>query len=856
MPLSPGSKLGVYEILAPIGAGGMGEVYRARDTKLKRDVALKVLPEAFERDPDRMTRFQREAELLAALNHPNIAQIYGVEDCALVMELVEGQTLKGPFPLDTALGYAQQIADALEAAHEKNIVHRDLKPANIIVTPQGVVKVLDFGLAKTAEGPAANPQNSPTLTMRETKLGVILGTAGYMAPEQARGNPVDKRADIWAYGVVLFEMLTGQRLFEGETVSDTLAQVLTKEPDWDRVPLKVRRLLRRCLEKDPKARLRDIGDARLLVEDANAVARDKASVLPWAVAGVLAAVAAIFIWNPWRGRPTAAEPVQLQFLPPANVSTSVAHALSPDGRKLAFPAVGTDGITRLWIRDLNSGDIRALPGVQLRGDPPPAFWSPDSRSIAFDAEEGLQKVDLSGGPPQNLFNGFAISGSWNQDGVIIFGSVSDGIMRIPAFGGAAKSVTRIVPGRTFRQHIYPWFLPDGRRFLYLQTSSNADEQGIYLGSLDTPPEKQNSKRLVATALRAIFVPPTSGVPGQLLFERDGKLMAQSFDTARLELAGEPKEVAEHVGSYVTFGFFSASTNGRLVYRATGPGFQLTWFDRKGNVLGTVAEPGLYSNVALAPDATRAVAARGDLRERSLWLIDFARDATTRFTLTPYPHDYPVWSPDGKRLIFASTYSPTGGHLFQKILGEAQEETLSDSANMLLPTSWSYDGRWLLYTLASQTTRNDVWVMPLTGGEKPKRLVGTEFDESEARFAPDGHWITYTSNESGQNEIYIQAFPNGENRQIVSKGGGSGSHWRADGKELYYLAPDGSMMAVDVTYGRSLELAAPRSLFQTTRGSTGWDVAPNGQRFLLAAPAQQSAQTPFTVVLNWQAGLKK
>ena len=834
----------------------MGEVYRARDTKLKRDVALKVLSEAFERDPDRMTRFQREAEVLAALNHPNIAQIYSVEDCGLVMELVEGQTLQGSFPLETVLGYAQQIANALEAAHDKNIVHRDLKPANIKVTPQGVVKVLDFGLAKAAEEPAANPENSPTLSMRETKLGVIIGTAGYMAPEQARGNLVDKRADIWAYGVVLFEMLTGQRLFEGETISDTLAQVLTKEPDWDRVPLKARRLLRRCLEKDPKARLRDIGDARLLLEDAPAVARDKASVLPWAVAGVLAAAAAISIWSPWRGRPAAAEPVQLQFLPPANVSTSVAHTLSPDGRKLAFPAVGTDGITRLWIRDLNSGDIRALPGVQLRGDPPPAFWSPDSRSIAFDAEEGLQKVDLSGGPPQNLFNGFAISGSWNQDGVIIFGSVSDGIMRIPAFGGAAKSVTRIVPGRTFRQHIYPWFLPDGRRFLYLQTSSNADEQGIYLGSLDTPPEKQNSKRLVATALRAIFVPPTSGVSGQLLFERDGKLMAQSFDTARLELAGEPKEVAEHVGSYVTFGFFSASTNGRLVYRATGPGFQLTWFDRKGNVLGTVAEPGLYSNVALAPDATRAVAARGDLRERSLWLIDFARDATTRFTLTPYPHDYPVWSPDGKRLIFASTYSPTGGHLFQKILGEAQEETLSDSANMLLPTSWSYDGRWLLYTLASQTTRNDVWVMPLTGSEKPRQLLGTEFDESEARFAPDGHWIAYTSNESGQNEVYLQAFPTGENRQIVSKGGGSDSHWRADGKELYYLAPNGSMMAVDVAYNRSLELAAARSLFQTARGTTGWDVAPDGQRFLLAAPAQQSAQTPFTVVLNWQAGLKK
>ena len=566
--------------------------------------------------------------------------------------------------------------------------------------------------------------------------------------------------------------------------------------------------------------------------------------------------AAISVWSPWDRRPVATEPVQLQFLPPANLSTSVAHALSPDGRKLAFPAIGTDGITRLLIRDLNSGELRALPGVQLRSDPPPSFWSPDSRSIAFNTEEELQRVDLSGGPPQSLWKGFAISGSWNREGMILIGSVSDGILRVPAAGGAATPVTRIAPGRTLRQHSYPWFLPDGRHFLYLQSSSNADEQGIYLGSLDSPPEKQNSKRLVATALRAIFVPAGGAVPGQLLFERDGKLMAQSFDTEQLELAGEPMEVAERVGSYVTFGFFSASTNGRLVYRATGPAFQLTWFDRKGQILGKPGEPGLYTNLALAPDATRAVAVRGDVRDRDLWLIDFARDATTRFTLTSFAHDYPVWSPDGKRIIFVSSYRFNGARLSQKILGEAKEEKVPDSPDSQIPTSWSRDGRWLLYTVASQTTRNDVWVMSLLGGEKPRRLIGTEFDESEARFAPDGHWIAYTSNESGRNEVYVQAFPNGENRQIASKGGGSSSHWRADGKELYYLAPDGTMMAVDVTYSHSLELAAARSLFQTPRGTTGWDVAADGKRFLLAAPAQQSAQTPFTVVLNWQAGLKK
>ncbi len=854
--MTPGTKLGPYEIVAQIGAGGMGEVYRARDPRLGRDVAIKVSAERFSE------RFEREARAIAALNHPNICTLFDVGPNYLVMELIEGEPPKGPLPLEEALRIAAQIADALEAAHERGIVHRDLKPGNIKVKPDGAVKVLDFGLAKVAESQAeARATDSPTLTM----AGVVMGTAAYMSPEQARGKPVDKRSDIWAFGVVLYEMLTGEQMFRGETVSDTLAQVLTKEPAWNRVPAKAQRLLKACLERDPKRRLRDIGEAWRLLEDSPEppTAAPSLSWLGIAGWGVAVAMAGLAWWAPWRTPPAAPERVRLQLLPSENLSTSVAHALSPDGRKLAYPAIGADGVTRLWIRDLDSLEAHALPGVQLRSDPPPPFWSPDSRSIAFDSDRGLQRADISGGPAQSLWDGFAIGGAWNRDGTIIFGIATrlGGLMRVSAGGGTASRITSADHSSRGTQHTYPVFMPDGRHFLYLQTSDQPQDTGIFSGSLDDPPERQNSKRVLATDFAVTYVPSLDSKHGHLLFLRDAKLMAQPFDAGQLQSSGEPVEVADQVGSYVTFGFFSASSNCRLVYRTGGTNSRLTWLDREGKVLGAIGEAGRFAEAAISPKGTQAVVARGDVRNRDLWLLDFARDSSTRFTFGPWAANFPVWSPDGASLIY--TTSPDGASfgLYRKpASGAGDPQLLSKAGSFSIPTSWSRDGRFLLYTEIDPKTKNDIWVLPLTGSgdAKPSRLVGTEFNEEQARFSPDDRRIAYVSDESGRNEVYVREFSLNSTggKLLVSKGGGSAPRWRGDGGELFYLAPDGMVMAAEVGAGSPFQSGAPKPLYRMPAGATPGDVSADGKRFLVGVPVQQSAQTPFTVVLNWQAGLKK
>ena len=599
MALTAGTRVGPYEILAPIGAGGMGEVYRARDTKLDRDVAIKVLPAAFAQDPERLARFEREAKVLASLNHPNIATIYGVEEWvggrALVMELVPGESLKGPLPLQTALDYAKQIADALEAAHEKGIVHRDLKPANIMITPDGVVKVLDFGLAAVAvrqSSDLSNPVNSPTLTISPTRAGMILGTAAYMSPEQARGKAVDKRADIWAFGVVLYGMLTGQRLFDGETVSDTLAQVLTKEPDWQRVPAKVRRLLEACLQKDPKRRLQAIGDWRLLLADlqpqVNAPSQRLTWVLATAAVALAIALAAVSFLH-FRGRPSAPVLVRFQVADPALNPGDMAP--SPDGRALAYTGVGPDAARRLWIRSFDSLDSRVLPGTEGASSP---FWSPDGRFIGFAEGPRLKKIDSSGvAPPETLCdigNGTVGPGSWNSEGVIIFGGGGSGpLRRVSADGGTATEITALSEGEI--NHTDPAWLPDGRHFLYTRITPNQPAATTYLGSLDAKVTEQRNHRVLLTESR--FVPAAQSGTGYLLFLRGTTLMAQPFDTNRLELAGAPAPVAAQVGAAMVYGFF-ASSPAALVYR-TGAGQirQLAWYDRKRGVCDawqTLGEP--------------------------------------------------------------------------------------------------------------------------------------------------------------------------------------------------------------------------------------------------------------------------
>ncbi len=885
-----GTKLGAYEILAPLGAGGMGEVYRARDSKLNRDVALKILPAMFTDNAERMSRFRREAQVLASLNHPNIGSIYGLEEPnnlhVLVLELVEGPTLAdritgGAISLEEALAIARQIAEALAYAHEKGVIHRDLKPANIKVTPEGNVKVLDFGLAKVLQGPKnldSDPSDSPTCGNPTTLEGMILGTAAYMSPEQAKGKSVDKRADIWAFGVVLYELLTGGNLFHRETMSDTLAAVLKEEPDWNRIPTKVRPLLRHCLEKDPKRRLRDIGDMHLLLETASVPVQTHRPWLAWgAVAVFLAAFAALSIIH-FRERPLLSAPVQFQISPSGSLLQGLAFAVSPDGRHLAFAATGSDGVARLWIRDLESLEIRALPNsypanLHLFGSVvvPPFFWSPDSRFVGFQSGGKLAKIEISGGPAQILCDvqGTVVGGSWNRDGVIVFADSTRGLMQVSAAGGVASPLTTLDPSRKEVVHVLPSFLPDGRHFLYLRASSIPENSGVYIGSLNTKPEEQDSRRLLATTSGPVYVPSSDSDSGQVLFLRQGTLMAQPFDAHRLEPSGEAVPVADKVGSFLDYGFFSASGNGVLVYRSgAGLDYQLTWLDRQGRVLAKVAEPGRYNSLALSPDGRRVAVSRtnpDNTPNWDVWLLDVGRNTSTRLTYEQVRAAFPVWSADGSSVIFDSI---RGGevNLYLKLASGAGDEQLllKSDARYKYATSSSRDGRFLLYTVENPETKTDLWVLPLQGDLKPIPFLRTEFNERSGQFSPDGHWIAYISDESGSDEIYVREFSPGSARGsgdaaskwLISKGGGTDPSWRGDGKELFYVASGGKLMSVDISAKPAFEAGVPKPLFQLPPGFIGGDVTADGRRFLIGVPVAQTAAVPFTVVLNWQTALKK
>jgi Tol biopolymer transport system component len=870
-------------MIAKIGEGGMGEVYRALDTKLGREVAIKIIPETFARDADRMMRFAREARVLASLNHPHIAAIYGVEERALVMELVEGPTLaeriaQGPVPLEEALPIARQIGEALEYAHEKGVVHRDLKPANIKLTADGQAKVLDFGLAKALSNEPASaddPADSPTLTMRATQAGIIMGTAAYMSPEQARGKIVDKRADIWAFGVVLYEMLTGRQLFEGETVSDTLAHVLTKEPEWNRAHAKTRRLLRKCLERDPKRRLRDIGDAwELLDEAAETPAIGlRHRWLPWAAMALAILTLAGLAVAVVHFRETAPQPVPMRFQIPAPEKTDFGHngmALSPDGRRLAFVAIGADGQGTVWVRPLDSLAAQALPGTE--GATFALFWSPDSRFLGFAVRGKLKKIEATGGPPQTLCEipGAIVGGSWSRDGLIIFGTPSSGLFRVPQAGGVATQFT--TPDASLGEvgQLMPWFLPDGRHFLYVTYTKNVEDEAIYFATLDS----KERKRLVDAKQDAAYAPPAAGSGnGHLLFLRDGTLMAQPLDARRFELAGEPFPVAEQVGSYLSRGFFSVSANGALAYLSGSPGVnsQLVWFDRGGKSLGTLGQPAnYYGGLALSPDGKHVAVGEGDQTGSDIWLLDVARGVHTRFTFDTRSLK-PTWSLDGTRLVFNSNRGQDGMS-WKDSSGSGNQELLSKSGS---PDDWSADGRYLLYIFSDpKTTHRDLWVLPDPAGppenHKPMPYLQTPFDKRQPRFSPDGHWIAYTSDESGprQYQIYVQSFPAGAGKFQVSTGaGGTQPRWRRDGKELFYLAADGKLMAVETQTTPKFEAAAPKALFdpQIPRGGVPpfmyyrYDVTADGKRFLVnsspTAP-ESSAAAPITVVVNWLAGLKR
>jgi Tol biopolymer transport system component len=896
MALLNGTRLGSYEIQSALGAGGMGEVYRARDSKLGRDVALKILPDVFVGDPDRLARFRREAQLLASLNHSNIAAIYGLEESnglhALVLELVDGPTLaeriaRGPVPLDEALVIARQIADALEAAHEQGIVHRDLKPGNVKIRTDGTVKVLDFGLAKLGgRAASAYSDHSPTVAPDDTQAGVIMGTAAYMSPEQAKGRPVDKRADVWAFGVVLHEMVTGRRLFGGDSTTEVLASVLKEDPRWDDVPPQLHHLLRLCLEKDPQKRLRHIGDVMALVDQTPAIPAG-AAVLPaprmtkWAWVGVtVAAVAvagAIVVWAPWRSQSDVAA---IRFeVGPAEKMTFIpggAMAVSPDGHWMVFPAISEDGVTRYWLRSLDTVEARVLPGTETTPIAPPAAWSWDSRYVIFATFGKLKKIDIQGGPPQTMADLSGMNGAAsNRDGVIVVATTpgSGPLLRVPLSGGTPTPITTLADGDI--QHRWPQFLPDGRHFLYLRMSSDANKAGIYIGSIDAKPEEQSRERLLATNRQAYFAASPNGRSGHLVFLREGTLMAQPFDPVRRELSRDPTPVAEMVDSFpqATYGLFSVSDTGTLVYRGgNSSGMTLTWFNEQGVPVSTLGEPGLSANPAISPDATRVAVAVGPAGSaRDIWILDAARGTNTRLTFHPASDDNPIWSPSGKYIVFSSNRSGKADLYIKPADGSGEERLLLKSDENKTPTSWSTDGRVLMLTSQSPKTGNDIWALrdPLANpgsgpAARPTPILATEFQEGQPKLSPDGRWIAHVSLESGAPEIYLRPFePEGNAsgagaKWMISKGTGLRPNWRRDGKALLYTTSNGQLMSVDIDTKNGVQAGVPRRLFQAPGSglANGWDIAPDGKRFLFLAAPGGTRTVPFTVVVNWAAALKK
>ena len=869
-----GQTIAHYRITGKLGAGGMGEVYRATDTKLGREVAIKVLPEAFASDADRMARFQREAQVLAALNHPNIAQIYGVEDRALVMELVEGEPLEGPLPLDAALNYAHQITDALGAAHEKGIVHRDLKPANIMITPAGTVKVLDFGLAAVTVDTPTDATQSPTLTLSPTRLGMILGTAAYMSPEQAAGKPVDKRADIWAFGVVVWEMLTGEQLFHGESVSHILAAVLKDQPDLTRAPAKTRRLLRRCLEKDPKKRLRDIGDAWELLDDdatARSLAPRAAWLWPTIAAVLLAAALGTLSFVHFRETSPIAEPVRFSIPLPDKAGFAAWIAVSPNGRKIAFTSNSQDIPRRVWIRSVDSLDVKPVIGSE---NTTTAFWSPDSRFLVFQSMGGLRKVEVSTGLTQKLCDATSVvlGGSWNGDGVILFGRNNNAaIMRVPSAGGTPVAVTAIDRSRQETLHSDPLFLPDGKRFLYMRRSNTAAYSGIYLGSIDTPPDKQSLKMIVGTSFSPSFSPPSRpGAPASLFFVRDGAMMVQPFNLQRGELAGEAQPVVEEIAVGLSRAYFSIS-RGVMAFRGGRDVSRPGIYDRSGHLISSVVLPAGATELALSPDGSKIAFSRQSEASRDVWLLDIARGVGSRFSTNPDGGWAPIWSPDGKYIVYSSFLSQSP-KIYRKLSnGAGTEELLYSSTGLLYANDWSRDGRFLLYSSERpQGTRTwELWLLPDPGGpagadRKPIPYLQTQFNTTQGKFSPDSKWVAYTSDETGLSDTYIRPFPdtNTKNGQIqISSNGAIQPRWRADGKELFFFSVDNRLTSVELSLGPEVRVGAAHALFNASPAVGSiviyrWDLTRDAKNFITMGYGSAADQNPITVVLNWKPPFEK
>jgi serine/threonine protein kinase/Tol biopolymer transport system component len=896
MPLAPGQHLGPYTVIGELGAGGMGEVYRARDERLGRDVAVKVLPTAYSADADRLHRFEKEARATAALSHPNIVAVYdvGIDGNApfIVSELLEGQTLRerlqaGSIPVRKAIGYSVAIAGGLSAAHEKRIIHRDLKPENLFITPDDRIKILDFGLAKLIE-----PASTATATALPTEPaltapGLVLGTVGYMAPEQVRGLEVDHRADLFAFGVILYELLCGRRPFRRDTAAETMTAILHDDPpglmsgDAPVAP-GLAHIVQRCLEKNPAARFQTASDLAFALENlsgtstaASTLTAVSASPSPsrvrawvgWGAAALVLATLAPPAFRHFRERPDPLSPMRFQMAPGVELAGPGNFSISPDGRHVAFFGLGSDGSARLFVRDMHSLDVRPLPGSEVSGPAPPPFWSPDSRFIAFETGGHLKKIAVSGGPPQPLCTipGVAVGGSWNRDGDIIVGNTAGGLMRVRETGGACVALTTLDASRKEEFHLLPTFLPDGRHFVYLRVSPGAPgEGGTYVGSIDQKPEEQDLRRLMPYEVGLTYAPSADLRTGFLMFVREGTLFAQTFDPERRALDGNPIPVAGRVGTFRDGGFFATSGNGVLVYRTADTDFQVTWVDRQGATVGRASEPGAFRDAALSPDGTRAVVTRTnpqDPAKSDLWMLDLQRGTgATRLTLGGGQAQHPVWSPDGSRIAFTFNNSVIRE---LRASGEGDSKTLvqSASAGLITATGWSPDGRFLLYAVADINSR-DLLVLPTDGGT-PVPFMKTEFVEDADVFSPNGRWVAYVSNQSGAFDVYVRAFTSDFSSGSAATGpsirisrGGSSPRWRGDGRELFYLAQDGKMMAIAVKPEPEFQVGPPVALFQSPPGTIVGDVTLDGKKLLLVTPAGASASAPFTAVINWTSELTK
>ena len=862
-----GSRLGPYSVHALIGVGGMGEVYQAHDSTLGREVALKILPDLWLGDSDRQARFDREARLLASLNHPNIGAIYGVHDSdgikALVLELVEGETLadcirRQPsnrgLPVEEVTAIAAQIIEALDAAHERGIVHRDLKPGNIKLTSDGRVKVLDFGLARAVSG-GSSPElaHSPTVT-GATDGGVLLGTAAYMSPEQARGRTVDKRTDVWAFGCVLYEMLTGRPAFGGDGVGDVLANVIKGEPDWhvlpNETPPAMRVAVERCLQKDPRRRFHDIADVRLAIDGAFAtrtVERDtslRRSSPLWAYAGwgaaAFAAVAAgTGVW-PARGTNIADGPeTRFEIVTPPTYSPA-SVAISPDGRSVVYSGRDTEP---MWLRRFDSQDAQPLAGTENGSMP---FWSPDSQSIAFHAFGVLKRIDLAGGFVRTLANApQSRRGSWNRDGTIVFGAGSVGpLYRVPAEGGMVQQATDLLPGQT--NHRWPHFLPDGRRFFFVALGSG-DVRGVYQGSL----ADRSIRRVSDRESGYTFMPPD-----YLLFARQGALWARTLNRDYGSTTGDLVPVAPKVfvdtPTALGFSAFSASTNGSIAYRSSAGTRQLEWVDRAGRTVAIVgsADDTEISLFDLSPDGRTAAITRVVDGNPDVWLVDTARGTTRRLTTDAGDDGPPVFSPDGSRIIYVADGRDDVYQIRERRSDGAGSVTpVFDSAENKNPEDWSPDGRYVSYANQDPRTGFDAMALPLFGERKPVPIARTQFFDGGSKFSPDGRWVAYFSDESGRLEVYVQTFPVPGAKTRVSVDGGWAPRWRNDGRELFFATFDDRLMAVPIlASGNRLEFGTPRPLF-SMRGRLGYQPSPDGQRFLIVR--QVSEASPIRVILNWK-----